>query len=565
MRGWLCCKNLTCILPSNAEGNVEKVGDCLLYTNLLNKFYNDTIKNTAGFFLEGYISNKQELLEKQHEVSWEDVYKKICLEKKFPTQLRGSFSGFSFSENGEKVFFTDHLGSKSLFYYFNKDKFVVSSRLEWIVEILIENGVNYHFDELAAQYMLTYGFMLDDSTFIKEIKRILPGNKVVYGQDKLDIIQYYMPTLAHQIDISEDEAISMIDGAFRKAIKREFEKDREYGYKHLVDLSGGLDSRMVTWVAHEMGYVNQTNFTYCKSQYIDFKISSQIASDLKHEYYFKQLDDFQWIYEIEDILKLNNGQALYSGITGGKDCLANFNKDEYGIEHTGMLGDVIISCFASDESKAFKTPQFGTNQYSSLLNYAFADKLLNKYENQEIFDVYSRGFLGAMSTYSIRQSYFEVGSPFLDIDFMETCFSIPIKYRVKHNIYLKWMKKYYVKATNYGWEKWAGIPPKRKLLLVRDGVFCLRKFKRTIRNIFGFQIKDNMNPIDFWYANDVNVQFYFEQYYTDNINNQCISNNLRQDITRLFQEGTAIEKTQVLTVLGMVKMYFSGEMNWKRI
>lgn len=118
-------------------------------------------------------------------------------------------------------------------------------------------------------------------------------------KENADIIQYYCPTITHPQNMTEDEAVYMIDKAFRKAVKREFDKDREYGYEHLVDLSGGLDSRMVAWVAHEMGYTKQTNYTYCKAKYLDFKISSRIASDLQHEYYFKQLDDFQWIYEID--------------------------------------------------------------------------------------------------------------------------------------------------------------------------------------------------------------------------------------------------------------------------
>ena len=166
--------------------------------------------------------------------------------------------------------------------------------------------------------MLTYGFMLDESTFISEIKRIMPGNKVFFEGNKVKVIQYYLPTINQTVDVSEDEAIRMIDEAFRKAVKREFEKDKEYGYKHLVDLSGGLDSRMVTWIAHDLGYTKQTNFSYCKLGYLDFKITANIAKDLKHEYYFKFLDDFQWIYSIEDILRLSNGAALYSGITGGK-------------------------------------------------------------------------------------------------------------------------------------------------------------------------------------------------------------------------------------------------------
>lgn len=556
MQGWLCCRNINCVSLVRDAGRVEIMGDCLLYSNMDNKFYNDTIKTQTGFFLEGYILNKRELVEEAGADNWECAYEKLIIKNCIPLELRGSFSGFCLNEDGSKCFFVDHLGSKVLYYYGNEDKFIVSTRLEWITKVLLDNHLEYHYDEQAARYMLTYGFMLDDSTFISEVKRILPGNKIIYDKNKFVVEEYYTFSIKQATDMSENEAIQMIDATFRKAIKREFEKDKEYGYKHLVDLSGGLDSRMVTWVAHDLGYVKQTNFSYCKFGYLDFKISSNIAKDLKHEYYFKALDDFQWIYSIEDILRLNNGAALYSGITGGKDFLSNFDSKQFGIEHTGMIGDVIISCFAKDEVSAYEKPRFGTNQHSNLLNYEFSDEILDKYENQEIFDIYTRGFLGAMSTYAIRQNYFEVASPFLDVDFMETCFSIPIKYRAKHNIYLKWINRYYKDAANYGWEKWAGVKPKKELVLVRDGVFALRKFKRIFRKLAGYEICDNMNPIDYWYANDKQAQVFFEQYYHDNINTKCFSDELRNDITKLFKEGTASEKTQVLTVLGMAKLYF---------
>ena len=49
-------------------------------------------------------------------------------------------------------------------------------------------------------------------------------------------------------------------------------------------LSGGLDSRMTVWVAHDLGYTHQLNMTFCQSNYLDFKIAQQIATDLRHDF-----------------------------------------------------------------------------------------------------------------------------------------------------------------------------------------------------------------------------------------------------------------------------------------
>lgn len=555
MKGWLFGINVDCSFLEKDSKNIENFGDGKLYTNLDNKFQNDRIMIPSGQFLEGYITNKNELLTQYSEYNWEKCFIKLAEEKHFPGDLRGSFCGFI--KKGEQyVFFTDHIGSKAIFYYCDGEKLIVSTRLFWIVQALKFNNIHYTFNEIAAQYMLTYGYMIDDSSFIKGIKRILPGNKIIVRDKRIYIEQYYMPSLNQIQDMSEEEAVELIDKAFRIAVRREFEKDKEYGYQHLVDLSGGLDSRMVSWVAHDMGYSKQTNISYCKAGYIDSAVSSKIARDLNHEYYFKQLDDFQWIYEIDEILKLNNGEALYSGITGGKDLLSNMNTGRYGIEHTGMIGDVIISSFALDERQAFKKPVFGRNQSSTKLTYQFNQSILTQYENQEIFDLYARGFLGAMSTYAIRQNYFEVSSPFLDVDFMNSCFRIPLRYRVKHKIYLKWIEQYYKEATNYGWEKWAGVRPKKELVIWRNFVFVTRKIKRLLRQLAGKEIKDNMNPIDYWYANNSEAQTFFDKYFHDNINSRYISEELRKDITWLYNVGEADEKAQALTVLGIIKIYF---------
>jgi len=42
-----------------------------------------------------------------------------------------------------------------------------------------------------------------------------------------------------------------------QAVRREWSKDKEYGYKMFSTLSGGLDSRANVMLARELGFVNQ--------------------------------------------------------------------------------------------------------------------------------------------------------------------------------------------------------------------------------------------------------------------------------------------------------------------
>ena len=156
---------------------------------------------------------------------------------------------------------------------------------------------------------------------------------------------------------------------FEKAVKKEFEKDKKDGYKHLVDLSGGLDSRMVSWVANDMGYKEQLNISYCKEGYYDEKISKEIAKYLNHEYIFKYLDDKKFLYDIEEITDKNFCAATYFGITGGNRLLKSLNMKIFGLEHTGQLGDALLSTYYQEKKrKIFHCQSLAKRAIQSILS-----------------------------------------------------------------------------------------------------------------------------------------------------------------------------------------------------
>lgn len=554
--GWLAAKNLNI----DCLGEVEELGGCVQYNHLLDKFPGDRVycdNKDRMCFLDGYVHNKHDFMgELSH--NWSEAFADAVSKDLTQTlsKLRGGFCGYIYDKDTcMATAYVDQVAVKALYYYADGGRWIISNHLEYMVKVLQSNAVAYDFNPQAAKYMLTYGYMIDDSTFVKQIRRVMPGCFVRLGGESVEAVRYYfIPN--QEIRMTEDEAVERIDAAFRQAVAREFDKDREYGYRHLVDLSGGLDSRMVSWVAHDMGYTDQVNITYCQNGYSDEKISKRIADNLHHEYIFKSLDDAQWMADIDILTSANNGAALYTGISGGQRMLQALNPNMFGIEHTGMLGDVTLSTYYHDYKLNYDKPRFGLNMYSETLKYDFDSDILQGYPCQEMFVIYTRGILGMHSSYMIRQHYVETSSPFMDVDFLETVFSVPFEYRNRHHIYMKWMKDKYPGSTEFGWEKWGGIKPKESHIFFRKIRTTERLLLIGFCRLFKVNNRDVMVPVDLWYQKSNKLQNIMTQYYRDNISHPILDQALKDDIAFLFEKGSVTEKSMALTVLAMVKKCF---------
>ena len=65
-----------------------------------------------------------------------------------------------------------------------------------------------------------------------------------------------------------------------------------------------------------------------------------------------------------------------------------------------------------------------------------------------------------------------------------------------------------------------------------------------------------MNPLEYWYANNKGISSFYQNYFEEYIELIPVSDNVRADMKTLYNEGTASEKSMVLTVLGIYKNYF---------
>ena len=548
----------------------------------INKFMNDKLFVTNDKYLiitEGVILNNHQMMQQYHVSSWQECVIAMyeSLGETFYLPWRGSFCGLLYDKKEQKwIVFTNHIGDKQVFYAQVDGSILLSTEMDMLVQTLKQNDVSLSLHREAVYFTITHGFMIEDQTIANEIKKLPAGHYLRIQNGKTELLQYHRFTNKPNTSITHEEAIKEIDRLFRNAVQLQFEKDKEYVYKHLTCLSGGLDSRMTVWVAHEMGYTEQLNTTFSESEYLDHTIAQQIAADLGHEFLFKALDGGDCVKELDHITPITYGQTCYFGLAHGNRLYEGLDFEPYGLVHTGMVGDVILGTF-------FKHLMY--NQEVKVGQGAYSQELIERlqhyqfqqmYENEEIFCLYTRGFSGANAGMTSFQRFTETCSPFCDVDFIEFCYSLPIEWRFNHKIYFDWILDCYPQAAEYVWEK-----SKRKISRIENRV------PRTMK-VFGYEVphwtepdfkhymkgfvlrrlglrkrgvkykapqaftKWNMNPIDYWFSVNPSLAEFTNSYYSSNIS-KIEDNQLRTDIEDLFNKTTIYDKIQAISVLSAIK------------
>lgn len=526
------------------------------------KFLNDKIfeQNDAYFIgIEGVLLNLDEL-KAGREISILELL--IALYENygsdFVKQLRGDFSGFIFDKKTDSwLVFTNQTGAKRIFVFENGNYLIFASELNRISALMSELNIPRKLNTEAAYSLLTSGFMLNEISFIEGVNRLMPGCYLELKNCKSTISNYFHLKNIEQNSDSKKQIINKVDGLFQQAIQRGFEKDKTYNYKHIATLSGGLDSRMTVLMAHKMGYTDQLNFTFSQANYLDEQIAKQIAIDHRHEFMFQSLDHGNYLRNIDEIVAYNDGMILFSGSAHVLKSCKNMNFEPYGLVHTGLIGDAVLGSFLSQPTVV--RPSLTAGLYSGKLlpkavNYITS--VQQQFDSEELYKFYGRAFMGAMNGNYYLDVFSQSVSPFLDIDFLSYCYSIPEDLKFRQKIYIDWIAQKNREFAAYPWEK-TGVSP--LISLTNKKYFAPGYYKRMSLKFFdklSGKLKSGMNPFDYWLEENKPLAQHFTDYFRQNIS--LVENDeLRNDCNWLFENGNWDERFQVLTVLAAIKLHFN--------
>lgn len=553
------CDELSNYNTTNFRKN-EISDECIVIKqNVLDSFKNDKIifeNEDAMIVTDGIIYNLQELKKTYNATDLSQLI--LILSKKsedFFKCFSGHFSGAIYYKKTKKIVaYTNQLGDRAIYYYFDKQtkKFIVASQVNYIVDTLKKNKISRTIDNEGVNIFLDFGFFFDESTFIEEIKRLYPGTYIVIDTLNVEIKEYYKAEYEKkQTDI--DTAIEQIDVAFDNSLRRIYNKAKENDYNCIVDISGGLDTRIISYASKKLKEENVVLLSYSQSGSNEEKIAKEIANNLKYDLYLKTLDNGKCLYDIDNLVFMNNGSAFYHGITGGFRFLEILNPRKYAIEITGLLGNVYDNSMITEKGDVrpdINYRKFIATKKGILDNKYEEHEILKRFSNNDLFWLYTRGIMAGMSTFMTRQNFIEPVTPFGDLEFLEAFLTIPWKDRIEKNILRNWLIRKYPEAAKikYAATDFSILDENKPFF--KQKMIANLYMKKLVTLFQKKPLPHNMNPINYWIQNDSNLERYIENYFYNNLNLMDVNNEIKNKMKYLFiNNNEFIDKSIVLSFI----------------
>lgn len=463
--------------------------------------------------LDGVILNKLELLEAEPKLNWTSFFlleweksPKGCLNK-----LRGEFSGFVYNKRTKALnIFNNPTGTKQIFCYHNKNQFAFASCALDLIRLVKRLNWDHDVNKDACYSFLAYGALIKDTSWLTNSFRLRAGSILSITDGKTDVIPYKVFEISENHQKSKKELLEKFDKLITRAVKLEWDKDKEYDYKSFSTLSGGLDSRVNVMLARELGYTDQINFCCSKKGYADETISREMAKDFGHQYHFHALDGLEHFYEANYMTSKIGGANVYMGPAHLRYGIDQYWDKDCGIIHSGQLGDAFLGGFITEKTSIKPNLKFGRESYDVLpaLKY-FENDLTSTYPNEEIFKMYERGYLVTNSGFWILEDLSYYTSPFLDIDLLDFLSELPYKYKYKRTFYLEWMNTYHPEMTKYNWEY---VHSKPNAIWKTKYATTFMRIKYGWRKLISpeFRLKFDMSPEQYWYNTSTKLQAYYK-------------------------------------------------------
>ena len=200
-------------------------------------------------------------------------------------KLRGMYAFAIWNKKEQELYMArDGWGIKPLYYYQNEKTLMFASEIKAFLDH--PDFIKEFNDEILSAY-LCFNSVPTEETFFKGVKRVEPGNQLIYKDNNLEIERFFKLEFDEQ-NTNLEKSAEEINEAMTDSVKRHFHADVEVGSL----LSSGVDSSYIV----SIGKPNKT-FTvgYDDPKYNEINYAKDLADKLGVQNISKKITQEEYI------------------------------------------------------------------------------------------------------------------------------------------------------------------------------------------------------------------------------------------------------------------------------
>jgi len=501
------------------------------------------------------------------------------------TKLKGQYFVCIWDGNTQTAYMSnDRYGLVPMYYTETKDFFALAPEIKCFIN---PNSLDEELDLVAVSEFFSFGYILGDKTYLKNVRLFPPASVVIFKGNHLEIKEYWDYRFPEDNVKPEMELIDESYHLHKQAMRRCV----AYDEKTFVPLSGGLDSRNIVAYLDQMGtkvFTSTYGYQGCHEHIYSKKVAQLLG--LQNEFY--ELlptyikDHCDLIVSLSDgMMSLCHAHNIPSMIN---DKARGFRGRISGYLGEDIAGGNLIPIHISqpDYRKA-KTKNEKINyilkRHNSLVPVSQIESLvqsINRYGDlgkdlkdhihsqirsdepsarvQDYFDFLQRQRRHVLILKVITVAFMEYLLPFTDYDLFDFYTSLPYKYREgeyvsKHNIYVNTFKKYFPELAKIPWQM-TNAPIDSSLVYrrIKKGHFYVSyAFKRGLEIISRGKLTSTVRR--FWAKYDTWLRNELKEWTCDNINEMKKVPFLKHDfVTKLATQHMTGTKNNAETLLALI-------------
>jgi len=393
--------------------------------------------------------------------------------------FKGAFNAIWIdSTEGNAILVTDRFGLYRLVHYWD-------GRSVWHVG---PNGLHlqsrlrspWRLDPQALAEYLTFGYVLGDRTLLADVKVAPPASCLRLDANGLAVEAYWrLSDIRPRDDLSWTQASEELQGLLSRAL----DGCTPEGWRPTISLSGGLDSRVITFGLTDQGLRPRT-YTFGAPGCLDNNFARRVARTCGLQHSFHALHADHVTTHCEDLVLLTDGQLPV--VHGhGIHCMEAVACEADIVVH-GLAGGMIMGSFL-DEQVAEAAPAELTSLLYQRANKGLDPETLGRLlappvvgqleaPPREVFEAAVLEFqpnpaANIADFVELRQRqrrlifepmrmlrrYIEYSAPFYDYDLLSFVMSLPGCMRIREGLYQDAIGKMYPRAGRIPWTN-TGLP-----------------------------------------------------------------------------------------------------------